>query len=177
MINVPLLRKELEHITAHRDEWDQGTWLRTTLTTACGTTGCLAGNTALHTGWQPATVNGVVNLDAVPLLMELTHVARGSTITTVRDAAQVELGLTGWQANMLFSGQNSLLRLWVVAHVLTEGEVEIPESVVSDVSARHSNRPLQDLIAYESQLVAETRTYYDELAAEIGTLRLGTIDE
>ena len=34
-INVPLLRKVMEHIEAHPEEWDQETWVSTCETKAC----------------------------------------------------------------------------------------------------------------------------------------------
>lgn len=45
-INVPLLRKTLEHIEAHPEEWNQSAW-------ACGTAGCFA--------WHAAMLDGAGN--------------------------------------------------------------------------------------------------------------------
>lgn len=42
-VNVPLLRKTLEHIEAHPEEWNQSAW-------ACGTAGCFAWHAAMLDG-------------------------------------------------------------------------------------------------------------------------------
>jgi hypothetical protein len=45
-VNVPLLRKTLEHIEAHPEEWFQGVW-------SCGTAGCFAWHAAMLDGAEP----------------------------------------------------------------------------------------------------------------------------
>lgn len=42
-LNIPLLRKTMEHIEAHPEEHDQMTWV-------CGTTMCFAGHAAVISG-------------------------------------------------------------------------------------------------------------------------------
>lgn len=51
-INTELLLRELRHVTIQFEEHDQGLWLQSLglRPTACGSTGCLAGNAVLHAG-------------------------------------------------------------------------------------------------------------------------------
>lgn len=50
-INVPLLRKTMEHIEAHPEEWEQGRWRRRVQRpTFCGTAYCFAGTAAKLNG-------------------------------------------------------------------------------------------------------------------------------
>lgn len=83
--NLPLLRKVLDHIDAHPDEWDQRWWeqqqdpVRITfykLPKTCGTTRCVA-------GW-------------------VQHFETGSVDDDVEEYAQEALGLTTFEAMTLF---------------------------------------------------------------------------
>ena len=162
MIDVPLLRKELEHITVHRDEWDQSTWLRPSRTTECGTVGCLAGNTVLHAGWLPATTNGVVDLDVASTSTQLEYVTDGRRVLSVRDVATGELGLNRWQASLLFNGQNSLPALWIMANVLTDGEVDVPPPLIEEVNQTFQRQMnYAELRQHYVNIIAETRAYYE----------------
>ena len=119
-IDVPLLRKELEFITAHPERWRQSTWLQVT---GCGTVGCLAGNTVLHAG-------------LTPVLSELAPYAHVGAVTNVRDddglqrtirqAAQRLLGLSDDQADRIFYPTNDLRTLWELAARYTDGEIQVP---------------------------------------------------
>lgn len=130
MIDVPLLRKELEHITAHPDEWDQKVWLRHTNASTCGTKGCLAGNVVLHLGWKP-----YADPIQVAIGTPLHHVWRagkdGMEIRRVRDVAREALGLTYDEENVLFASGNTLLEMWLIAEALTDGEIEVPHDVLA----------------------------------------------
>lgn len=130
-IDVPRLRKELEYITAHPEEWRQGEWLwRVPVDEEvptwrvvdkldemqCNTFGCLAGNTVLHAGdkikWQGQTSTMVVNED--------------DFLKPISQRARELLGLTKDQANDLFAGTNSLAAMWRMANSFTNGEIEVP---------------------------------------------------
>lgn len=50
--NIPLLRKTLEHIEAHPNEWSQRVWGQRIV--GCGTTYCFAGTAAVLSGYEPA---------------------------------------------------------------------------------------------------------------------------
>lgn len=132
-INVPLLRKELEFITAHPEEWNQATW---GAQTACGTVACLAGNTVIHhypadaLHWRKyySYINSIVG---DPSIVELDGVKdkEGFLFKSVGEAAQELFGLTEYQASCLFSGSNTLRDLWEFANQFTNGEIEVPEGV------------------------------------------------
>jgi len=145
-INVPLLRKALEDVTAHPEEWNQGGWAVRLLQgkdgaplsvsksrlvwvtevelagsaqpTQCGTACCLAGNVAIkQLGGKPLFEEGYFNTGKV----ELNGVKQ-----FIRDAAQQHLGLMPNQADELFRSDNTLYRLWGLANQFTDGEIEIP---------------------------------------------------
>jgi hypothetical protein len=119
MIDVPLLRKELQHITDHPEEWDQDIWIGRAPERSCGTVGCLAGNTVLHSGLIP--------LPGMGQEIDFDDFCDHVNIATM---AAILLGLTRAQANFLFSGKNSLYDLWYYASVFTEGEIEVPLDVI-----------------------------------------------
>lgn len=117
-IDVPLLRKELEYITAHREHWNQGTWLNAA-DTSCGTVGCLAGNTLLHTG--------NVECYSVVETRKVYYTPIGQW-SWGWEAKKV-LGLSICQADHLFYEHNTLHDLWRLANEYTSGEIEIPLEV------------------------------------------------
>jgi hypothetical protein len=114
MIDVARLRKELEYITAHPEEWDQSTWGRRT-TRSCGTVACLAGNTVLHADeevvWELGRMIGVNDGQSIP------------------ERARELLGLNEVEAEDLFAGGNSLRMLWRMASRFTDGEIQVPEDL------------------------------------------------
>ena len=79
--NLPLLRKVLDHIDAHPEEYEQATYTRTT---SCGTAYCIAGHAAVMTG---ATF---IN----PLLVE----SPDGEISKVDEYARSVLGITALEA-------------------------------------------------------------------------------
>lgn len=123
-VNVPLLRKCLEHITEHPEEWSQAEWA---IQSACGTRCCLAGTAVTLAGYEidwhdvddEVNVAGYVKTDD-PLLAETgaVHIA---------EAATRELNLPDWAAARLFHGGNDLADLWQLASEYTGGAIEIPE--------------------------------------------------
>jgi hypothetical protein len=106
-IQVDKLRADLEWITAHPDEWDQGVWARKT---ACGTACCLAGTAVVRSGiglqWEGDQAD---------------YTEHGVLISTA--AAQL-YGLSDPEG--LFAGENSLRRLWEIASELTRGVIQVP---------------------------------------------------
>lgn len=102
-VNVPLLRKTLEHITEHPEEWDQTWW--------CGTSCCVAGLVALAEGWQRTNVFSA-------------RVRRDGEERFVSQVAREALGLTPAAADRLFDGGNSLRELWAHADQLTDGAIQ-----------------------------------------------------
>lgn len=141
IIDVPLLRKELEYITANRVQWDQSTWISRG---SCGTTACLAGNTVINAGYLPVYARHGLRTDLVTTNRDLVragplHVLLqefdDDQVESVRDVAQRLLGLDDAEANLLFDGGSNLYELWAIAAELTRGEIEIPASVSEEHEA------------------------------------------
>lgn len=115
-VNTPLLRKTLEHITAHPEEYRQRLWAKRT---ACGTACCVAGWAVQFTGHnllfdQDGDAENVVTTDG--------------DVVSISEVAEQELGLTERQSDKLFYGGNNLAILYTLANKFTEGEIEIPET-------------------------------------------------
>lgn len=119
-VNVDLLRTELQYVTDHRDEWKQSHWLHPTTKSACGTTGCLFGNAALHAG----RVIPLKGADGDIWAYKPDHPS-GDWIELGAEL----FGLDFTDAADLAWGQNSLFDLWAIANEITNGAIEIPQSV------------------------------------------------
>lgn len=156
-LNVERLVEELRFVTMNPEKHDQGLWARVETEaeipagieifevadvevprpSACGSFGCLAGNTAIHEpgvelDWyqnEYRRENGkkVQVWQADDILNE--YVTRGDEDDTWTDqkpisvkAAEI-LDLTPWQAERLFDGDNTLDRLWELADEFTGGEI------------------------------------------------------
>jgi len=150
-INAPRLRKVLEHVTEHPEEYDQEYW--------CGTTCCVAGHTTSMAGWHHfGSASLVTHLDDSVLMemfgryveyidsLKLTFLPRGhgSTRDRLRDNRDLQLrvspterrqgipvpfvarellGLSPRDADMMFSGDATLNQIWRMAQNWTNGEV------------------------------------------------------
>ena len=127
---IALLRKTLDHITAHRDQWNQGVWvngkaefcLRAIDAGSCGTVGCLAGWAVLLAGHQVDPWSQVV-LDVNPADYQDDDVDLNMA-PHVAIVAQRDLGLP--DGHDLFYGRNTLNDLWRLARHYSGGEIEIP---------------------------------------------------
>jgi hypothetical protein len=113
MTKLPLLRKVLEHVSAHPDEHDQDYWGHRT---DCGTTRCIAGWTTYFSGYQET--------DWGPLLWAggdgLSAVEKDGRTTSVAWAAQTLLGLSYEEADELFYAEN-LTEVWGIVERITGG--------------------------------------------------------
>lgn len=110
-VNVPLLRKVMEHITEHPEEHDQQQW--------CGTACCIAGHAALMTGWQMQTFScGSTS----------SYLTRDGLRDHAESIAMEELGLGRAEAYELFSGHNTLDDIWSIVDELTDGEIMRPDA-------------------------------------------------
>lgn len=113
-VNVPLLRKVLDHITAHPEEHDQQSW---GIKTSCGTAYCVAGHALAMSGvdfrWE-------YQLGAVRAI----YTAEGEDVF---EAGRQILGLDFEGADDLFESSNSLDVLWHLAKRYTDGEIQRPE--------------------------------------------------
>jgi hypothetical protein len=94
-VNVPLMRKTMEHIHEHPEEWNQGQWV-----SACGTMACFAGRALILAG------------------RDLKQVAHGMGFQW---EAMVELGLTFDQSGQLFYGGNNLEDLERLVELIING--------------------------------------------------------
>ena len=120
--NTQLLRKVLEHVTDHPEEWNQGVWA---VRNDCGTAACIAGHTVLMAGHQ------VEWMEMSSATEKAVDVSGGPTI---RQVAAHELGLTRYQEVALFDGGNTLADLWWLAGEMTDGEIAEPVGVGAEPS-------------------------------------------
>ena len=107
--NLPLLRKVLEHVDAHPDEWNQHAWGMQTSRSACGTAFCIAGHAAVMAGLTP-----VWKRTGDETFMHSVVDADGNEVF-VAYAAQDALGLTGAEQEQLFWLYNSRADVQTVA--------------------------------------------------------------
>lgn len=119
-INEDLLRRVLEHITAHPEEHDQARWA---VRTDCGTAYCVAGHIVVMSGWQVDWSDGMaIRTD------EMTHTC--GVVGTDKTIASVAAELLGVERGEcddgLFYGGNELDDLWRIAAELTDGRVSRP---------------------------------------------------
>lgn len=136
-INVPLLRKVMEHIESHPEEWDQGMWVtgvrtltyrsgevvrtypmqtlpyyRTEPPAFCGTAFCFAGHVAHMTGWNPIWRG--THFDR----QRMHHPVHGDA--DVETLAREELGISAGAAEALFNANNSMFHLQEIVAALIE---------------------------------------------------------
>lgn len=117
MVNVPLLRKVLEHITEHPEEHSQHVWAARS---DCGTTMCVAGHAVSMTGHDMM----YSSLGAYGEAVGCTD--KDGVAYSIQAAAAKELDLSPSQASGLFHGANTLGALWRIANHITD-EIEVPE--------------------------------------------------
>lgn len=155
--NVALLRDELRYLTINPDKHNQGLWAVAETSgetpdyaprpSACGSFGCLAGNTAIHSGaeldWYKSAV---IRRNGQPIVVWQADDILDEYITTedrdgqqyreqkpIRVKAMELLDLTYCQAEKLFDGDNTQERLWQIAEEITAGEITSdPEDWHSD---------------------------------------------
>lgn len=130
-IDVELLRKELEYVTAHRDEWDQKYWMQRSSKTTCGTVACLAGNAVLHSDRFTVKVEQVGSKHHY----NPVRASDGTWVSWLRAGREV-FGLSAREADRLFDSSNTLRQLWTLASEFTDGEIEVP----LDVQREHDER-------------------------------------
>jgi hypothetical protein len=111
-VNIPLLRKVMDHITAHPEEHDQESWA---IRRDCGTTMCVAGWTVHFAGhvidWseddsESCTVDGNRAL--------------------ISDTAQADLGIGAGAVEDLFFQSVTLDDVWQTVERITDGEITRP---------------------------------------------------
>jgi hypothetical protein len=120
-VNVPLLRKVLEHVTEHPDQHDQRVWVKQT---GCGTAACLAGWAVLIEGLDPdmSIACGYFGTEYLEDGRDIAVVA--AELIGVDNPRTVSDDAWG---DHLFCQDNNIGDLWRIASELTRGEIEIPE--------------------------------------------------
>lgn len=100
--NLPLLRKVLDHIDAHPEEWRQEVWVSKT---PCGTAHCIAGHAVVLSGGQFVTLN---------------RVRIGEKVQNVHNVAADLLGLDDRTADDLFDAGNTREDIQRIAERIAE---------------------------------------------------------
>lgn len=106
-VNLPLLRRVLDHITTHSDQHDQYWWAEVR---QCGTVMCIAGHTCVLQGHR----------------IDFTPEADGAHLTDgrrVEDVAAELLGLDLDQSLRLFRSATDLQEAWAAARYITADNV------------------------------------------------------
>lgn len=109
-INVPLLRKTLEFVSEHPEEWNQRTW---GYNFPCGTVGCFAHHACRLSGAEFVDAQHVLAAPGDPRDRIFVHL--GKRVVHVSDRARRALGVEN--AN-LFGGANTLGDLREMVRVL-----------------------------------------------------------
>jgi len=157
MLNVSRLLEELRFVTIHPDKHNQELWAKAVTEaqipegdawyeitpprpSACGSFGCLAGNTAVHEpgvelDWYEAETyrsdggRSIFVWQADYILNECVTVpdwdgnGKHKEPKSISEKARELLGLTPFQAHRLFDGDNTLDRLWELAEQFSGGEI------------------------------------------------------
>lgn len=132
-LDVPILRKALEHITAHPDEWEQKRWATKTL---CGTSCCLAGTILAQQGYNFVFPEGDWDTEYVtkddgpaeyiPRVAAKELLGR-PIIYWNNDGGDSDGDPEFFRVSELWQGSNTLSDLWRQASELTDGEIKVPE--------------------------------------------------
>lgn len=130
MANNELLLETLNYIKENPQKWMQDVWfgfydadgnrilepVELEEVNSCNTAFCFAGHAALKTGFPAPPVNGYEPW----VKSEYDPVAARPVRTFVDEYAQKQLGLTWDQADVLFSGDNSLEDLETLVNAIIE---------------------------------------------------------
>lgn len=134
------LRSELTRITMNPEAHDQAVWMEAEKDptqypqTACGTTGCLAGNAVLHAGdkllWEPKmrydydTDQYVQSGKFEARLCQVEGVTR-----SVASRAGELFGLSDFQRDEMFAAHNSIADLWSFAIEFSDGRIDVQDAL------------------------------------------------
>lgn len=127
-INMDLVDQVMAEIKDNQERWAQGYWSQAKpnqdvakvigaqgmqallaedpYNPACGTTFCFAGHAAVQTGWKPKFQ---VTDDGIGMhVFALDRATKGGRESSIRLIAKDELGLHGYEADLLFDGHNTM---------------------------------------------------------------------
>ena len=156
MVNVDLLRETLDHIKNNPQTWRQDVWFthvdpETGFRTdelisfdveevnSCGTAFCFAGHAALKSGFVAPPKNSYSHW-----CKEEYDEASGRTRTIfVDDHAAKALGITWDQADVLFSGENSMEDLETIVNAIIE-DPDISGSELNGLVDRNEDEDYDD---------------------------------
>ena len=113
--DLPLLRKVIDHITAHPEQHDQKFWLKTT---ECGTVACVAGWTCLLNGDEPdeRVAYGNHTASVIPADAPNPDARSIAYSSSVPERAKELLGLTPKEADALFDEDATFNDVLSVCH-------------------------------------------------------------
>lgn len=133
------LKAELHKITVSPETHNQSVWAQTKLNpdnapgTACGTTGCLAGNAVLAEGYKLDWFKSEHYDDNQgkwsPIWKADNCVLPNGDGRSISSAARDLFGLTPGQASRLFEPDNSVADLWDLAIDYSDGHISVHDVV------------------------------------------------
>lgn len=133
------LAGELHKITISPETHDQSVWAHAQLdptktpVTACGTTGCLAGNAVLNAGYPLAWFKSDKYDENVgrfvPVWKADDCILPNGEHRTISTAARDLFGLTSGQASRLFEPDNSVADLWDLAIDYSGGHISVHDVI------------------------------------------------
>lgn len=130
-INISLMRKVLEHITAHPEQVNQETWGTRQEGTGrgCGTTHCFAGWTVVLSHHRPLWMESESD-DHGLFHMDYVRLRDSYEVRAVGAVAAAELGLTEMEADVMFNECETITSLWEMAEHFTDGKIAVPTELV-----------------------------------------------
>lgn len=145
-IEARRLAAELRNIVLNPETHNQENWAMATSDprknsdrTACGTTGCLAGNAVINAGYKPDWRKDEVYDYSTNTFSNQwyasTCIMPNGTSVYIRDTAMDLFGLSSGEARELFEASNSVRRLWELAIRYSDGFITIAD-VIEAYTAR-----------------------------------------
>lgn len=147
MAHVQRLQEALDDLTAHPEKHNQATWFSTSdrvyedrkpdlrvVKADCNSVMCLAGDVAVNNGYtfvvrpNSNVAEEVISNDLIDRMLAGDQDAMEEIRMAERVGAEL-LELDDDEAQWLFGSDNSIVDLWAMAWVLTEGQIKLPEKL------------------------------------------------
>jgi hypothetical protein len=125
---VARLRKALEFCKDNPEEHDQRYWAAQT-PYGCGTTMCLAGTVLHQAGYEFVWRDSAYDLNAAGNPTAARAALNGGPVVDIQREAQRLLGISNWAVHRLFTFSATIRDLYMIAQLVTDGEIEIPIDV------------------------------------------------
>lgn len=156
--NTALARRVLEHIEAHPEQWNQRRWA---VRSECGTSFCFAGHAVHLTHPDALYLFGLDLLDGDERNHAVKVLIPGRPGPEyVRDVAVQLLGLSDYDARLLFHASNTLEHLHGYVDQLQAPAFTGPLVCLNDDLSTFSNEALRAY--YEDDAAADDASYYEE---------------